>query len=93
LRPVAKPDLVDSPIWRGCTPTLFPATLGLHPSETCLVRAQAVRAIIVSDEPSHKEFKDRIEKAEDLCRAGKPEEAEKMLASFEQDLQTGGTKQ
>jgi hypothetical protein len=30
LRPVAQLDLVDSPIWRGCTPTLFPATLGLH---------------------------------------------------------------
>jgi hypothetical protein len=52
-----------------------------------------VRALIVSDEPSHKKFKDRIEKAEGLCRAGEPEEAEKMLASVEQDLQTGGTKQ
>ena len=28
----AKPDLVDSPIRRRCTPTLFPAILGLHPS-------------------------------------------------------------
>src|SRR5439155_862099 len=30
-RPVARPDLVDSPIRRRCTPTLFPAILGLHP--------------------------------------------------------------
>src|SRR5262249_22154027 len=29
-RSVAKPDLVDSPIRRRCTPTLFPAILGLH---------------------------------------------------------------
>src|ERR1044071_7273764 len=29
-RPVAKPNLVDSPIRRRCTPTLFPASLGLH---------------------------------------------------------------
>src|SRR5437773_1349363 len=31
-RPVARPDLVDSPIRRRCTPTLFPAILGLHPA-------------------------------------------------------------
>src|SRR5262249_46303365 len=29
-RPVAKPNLVDSPIRRRCPPTLFPAILGLH---------------------------------------------------------------
>ena len=30
LGPVAKPNLVDLPIRRRCTPTFFPATLGLH---------------------------------------------------------------
>jgi hypothetical protein len=50
-------------------------------SEECLVRAKAVRALIVSDEPSHQEFRDRVAKAEELCRTGKTEEAEKILAS------------
>lgn len=62
-------------------------------NEDCLVRAKAVRVLIVSDEPSHQEFEDRIAEAEELCRMGKTEEAEKILASVEQDLQAGGTKQ
>src|SRR5438067_7575184 len=36
LRPVAKPELVDSPIWRGLHPILFPATLGRHGKEGVL---------------------------------------------------------
>jgi hypothetical protein len=67
--------------------------LGGPTSEECLVRAKAVRALIVSDEPSHQEFKDRIGEAENLCRTGKTEQAEKILASVEQDLQAGGAKQ
>jgi hypothetical protein len=67
--------------------------LGDQTSEDCLVRAKAVRALVVSDEPSHQVFKDRIGEAERLCRTGKTEEAEKILASVEQDLQAGGTNQ
>jgi hypothetical protein len=46
-------------------------------SEECLVRAKAVRALIVSDEPSQQEFRDRVAKAEELCRTGKTEEGRK----------------
>jgi hypothetical protein len=67
--------------------------LGGQTSEDCLVRAKAVRTLVVSNEPSHQVFRDRIGKAEQLCRSGETEQADKILASVEQDLQAGGTNQ
>ena len=48
--------------------------------DECLVRAQAVRALIVSGEPLHQELEDRVAEAEKLCR-GCAESCREILAA------------